>query len=68
MSRTLVVALLALPLLVAPAHSQTLNRDIVSPKPEAKEDCEALADRLRDQRDDGVLNPADRRELRDSGC
>ena len=69
MIRTIAAIALAAPLLVVPAVAQErLEEDISSPVPEAKEDCEALADSLRDQRDDGVLNAQDQRELRSKGC
>ena len=65
-------ALLAAPLLLAsalPAVAQDApSEDIMSPVPEAQEDCEALAERLRAQRDDNALNARDLREMRDKGC
>ena len=69
MSRILSAILLAMPLLAAPALAEShLEGEVVSPVPEAEEDCDALRDSLASQRDDGILNVADRRELRDRGC
>ena len=45
-----------------------LAEEIVSPVAEGEEDCEALRESLRRQRDDNRLNPGDLRELRDKGC
>ena len=61
------VLLAAVPALPALAQDQP-NTDIVSPVPEAQEDCEALRDDLRAQRDDNILNAQDLQDLRDKGC
>lgn len=50
------------------ADGDRLNRDIVSPVPEALEDCEALRDALRARDDRGLLDARDRFELRKAGC
>ena len=63
--------LLFTPAALAPALADNdggLIGDIVSSEPEPSEDCDALRDRLEAQRDDGILNTADRRELTDRGC
>ena len=67
MTKRLILAamLAALPLTGAYAD---LEEDITSATPEAQEDCEALRESLADQRDDGILNAQDMRELRDKGC
>ena len=52
---------------LSPAFAD-LEKDIVSSEAEAQEDCEALRESLASQRDDGLLNPQDMRELRDKGC
>ena len=45
-----------------------LDDEIVTATPEGQEDCEALRESLRSQRDDNRLIPADFQELRRSGC
>ena len=60
---------LATPATLATALAEDrLNTKIVSPVPEAQEDCEALRDKLASLRDDNILTPRDHRELRDKGC
>ena len=69
LTTTPVAALFAASLLALPALAQGgLNEEIVTATPEAQEDCEALRDSLKAERDDNVLNAADMRELRDKGC
>ena len=66
---TVFAAFLSAPLLTAPVLAQdTPSTDIVSPVPEALEDCDALAESLRARRDDNVLNAQDMQEMRDKGC
>ena len=50
------------------ADGDRLNRDIVSPVRESREDCEALRDQLRAQDDRGRLDAQDRIALRRAGC
>ena len=70
MTNAIAAAGLALGLAVGVAHAQSdgLNQDIVSPVPEAQEDCEALERALRESHNDETLTRSDRRELRDKGC
>ena len=50
------------------ADGDRLNRDISSPVPESKEDCDALVDSLRSQDDRGLLDAQDRVKLERAGC
>ena len=45
-----------------------LAEDIVSPRAESNEDCEAMRESLEARRDDNVLNAQDMQELRNAGC
>ena len=59
---------LAAPFSLPALADDRLTEDIISPRAEPAEDCEALKERLEARRDDNVLNASDLREMRDAGC